>query len=414
MTGDEERIKSLYDEALRLKELARTSVERIDLYLEAAKLMRRAALLSTKCAEGEGNDIDTKVQHEVFSLYYPYEEHHCLAGYYYEKRDTRASTEHLKKACEYLRRAVARIENLPPGVPPETKERLAGFLPNWRHFQRHMAIQDWGNDARAAWDDGRYIEALDAYRKISSHYKALIKNTEFEAIGSPYQRIAVANFIGAMANTSSALAMIMQERAAKKDQGKLLEMPFDLLVRILRHTLDAYRYGNAAFEHNPEWEQYRDAAQRCLNNIQNVLRMNPSAWVPLYVAFEDDPEFLRVMKMTDLERFKEAEAARHARENKLVKLWAVGSFWLLVLSVVAALVLVVASLGLTWWQLLAAIAAIEVIFVLIGAFTLRTIGELSEKNFLTLVGKALEYQFKFWKVLGREAPLSDEQKKISA
>ena len=217
-----------------------------------------------------------------------------------------------------------------------------------------------------------------------------------------------------MANTSSALAMIMQERAAKKDQGKLLEMPFDLLVRILRHTLDAYRYGNAAFEHNPEWEQYRDIAQRCLNNIQNVLRMNPSAWVPLYVAFEDDPEFLRVMRMTDLERFKEAEAARHARENKLVKLWAVGSFWLLVLSVVAALVLVVASLGLTWWQLLAAIAAIEVIFVLIGAFTLRTIGELSEKNFLTLVGKALEYQFKFWKVLGKEAPLSDDQKKMSA
>ena len=167
MTGDEERINSLYDEALRLKELARTSVERIDLYLEAAELMRQAALLSTRCAEDEGNDIDTKVQHEVFSMYYSYEEHHCLAGYYYEKRDTRASKEHLKKACEYLRRAVARIENLPPGIPPETKERLAGFLPNWRHFQRHMAIQDWGNDARAAWDNGRYIEALDAYRKIS-------------------------------------------------------------------------------------------------------------------------------------------------------------------------------------------------------------------------------------------------------
>lgn len=410
--GDEERIRSLYDEALRLKELARTSVERIDIYLEAAERMRQAALLSTQCAQGAEDDIDTKVQHEIFSLYYSYEEHHCLAGYYYEKRDTQISKEHLKKAGEYLRRAIARIENLPPTVLSETKERLAGFLPNWRHFQQHMVIQDWGNDARAARDSGRYIDALDAYRKISSHYKELIKTMEFGAIGSPYQRIAVANFIGAMANTSSALALIMQERAAKKDQGKILEMPFDLLVRLLKHTLDAYRYGNAAFEHNPEWEQYRDSAQHCLTNIQNVLRVNPSAWVPLYVAFEDDPEFLRVMKMTDLERFKEAEAARHIRENKLVKLWAVGSFWLLVLSVVAALVLVIASLGLTWWQLLASVTAIEVVFVLIGAFTLRAIGDLSEKNFLTLVGKALEYQFKFWKVLGRETPISDGQTKI--
>jgi hypothetical protein len=299
LKAEEKEILQLFDEACRLKAVACTSVDDIDMYLEAAVRLRRAAALSNEVANSDETEPDDKIQHLVFGQYYSYEEHYCLGGYYYEKRDTRTSAKHLKLSAEHISSALSQIENIPVSVSHETKNHLESFLPNWRHFQLYMEIKLLANDARASWDSGRFIDALDIYRKMSARQKEFIGSQEFKNVSPQYQRIAVANFIGSMANASSAMAGTVLGRAKEVGQSGARELPFDLLVKLVQYTLDAYRFGNAAFDQNPEWDQYRSVAVQSLKNIQHFLEDNPSARAPLSIAFEDDPDFVKILKLTD-------------------------------------------------------------------------------------------------------------------
>lgn len=301
LTAEEKEILALYDEASRLKDVACKSVENIDVYPEAARRLHRAAALSAKLAEDEATDPDDKVQHLIFGHYYSYEEHNCMGGYYYERRDTRSSARHHKLGAEHLSRAVTLIETAPHSLPPKIKKHLEGFLPNWRHFQRHEEIQILANEARAAWDAERFVDALDIYRQMAARQKEFIDGPEFNKIAPRYQRIAVANFIGSMANASSAMAGTVLGRAGRVGPGGARELPFDLLEKLVQYTLAAYRYGSAAFDQNPEWDQYRANAQLCLTNIRNFLRDNPPARATLSAVFGNDQDFIKILKLADAE-----------------------------------------------------------------------------------------------------------------
>jgi hypothetical protein len=302
LKADEKEILELFDEARRLKDVARKSLNELDVYLEAAMRFRRAATLSNEVASNDDTEPDDKIQHLVFGQYYSYEEHYCLGGYYYEKHDTRNSAKHLKLSADHLSKALAFIENPPSYLSSKVKNHLKSFLPNWRHFQRYMEIKLLANDARTAWDSGRFIDALDIYRRMAARQKKFIDSPEFKMISPQYQRIAVANFIGSMTNASSAMAATVLGRGKEVGPDGVIELTHDLLIKLVKYTLDAYRLGNAAFDQNPEWDQYRIIAQQGLKNIENFLESNPSARAPLSIAFEDDPDFMKILKITDTGR----------------------------------------------------------------------------------------------------------------
>lgn len=298
LTAEEKEILQLFDAASRLKDVARKSLDQIDVYLEAAAHFHRAAELSDQMAGSADNELDDKIQHLVFGQYYAYEEHHCLGAHYYEKHDTRNSAKHHKLAADHLEKALTFIENLPSDISPETKSHLESFLPNWRHSKFDLEIKLLTNDARAAWDSGRFIDALDIYRLMADRQREYIDNSEFKTILPQYQRIAIGNYIGSMANASSALANIVLDRGKGIDRGGK-ELTRDLLIKLVKYTLDSYRLGNAAFDQNPEWDQYRLISQQAVRSIENFLKGNPSARVPLAIAFEDDPDFIKILKMTE-------------------------------------------------------------------------------------------------------------------
>lgn len=81
-------------------------------------------------------------------------------------------------------------------------------------------------------------------------------------------------------------------------------------------------------------------------------------------------------------------------EPRRLRLWAVGSFWLLVFTIVfgATLILVRSELGFA--KVIIALMGMEVLLLLIGALALRSTGDLSEKSFLNLVSLALRSQFR--------------------
>ena len=299
LNAEEKEIHDLYEEACRLKDVARKSLDEINVYLEEAVCFRRAAALSKDVASDSDTTPDDKMQHMVFEQYYAYEEHYCMGVYYYEKHDTRSSAKHFTLSADHLSKSLALVENAPDYLSPKVKSHLKSFLPNWHHFQRYMEIYHLANDARTAWDLGRFIDALDLYRRMAARQKDFIDSPEFKMISLQYQRIAVANFIGSMTNASSAMAAMVLGRGKKVGPDGARELPNDLLTKLIRYTLDAYRLGNAAFDQNPEWDQFRINAQQGLRNIENFLRSNPSARVPLSIAFEDDADFIKILKLTD-------------------------------------------------------------------------------------------------------------------
>lgn len=313
LTANEEEILALFDEAARLKDIARKSVDKIDSYLQAAPLLKRAAQLSMQEAATKETEFDDRLQHLVFGHYYSYEEQYCLGGYYYEERDTAKAIGHLRRAAEELTMAVTLIKDSPPSLSDETKRHLTSFLPNWEHFLRHVDIKILANQARAAWDDARYIEALDIYRKMGSREREFISSDEFREVAAQYQRIAVGNYIGTMANVSSAMAGAILERTKVAGEDGVSEVPFDLLIKLVKYTLDALRFGNQAFDQNPEWDQYRAVARQCSLNIQNFLKDNATARVRLSIAFQDDPDFIKILRFTEeegVQRVRKVEKAK--------------------------------------------------------------------------------------------------------
>src|SRR5262249_50490811 len=159
---------------------------------------------------------------------------------------------------------------------------------NWRYFRRHLHVQILANDARALRDSSQFIEALDIYRQMARYQLDYLETEEFANIFPQYQRVAIGNYIGTMSNISSAMAEAILEKTKVPAGGNVSEIPFDLLTKLVRHTLDAYRRANQAFDQNPEWDQYRAVAAQCLRNIETFLKENPSARLPLSIVFRDD------------------------------------------------------------------------------------------------------------------------------
>ncbi len=301
VNSDEKEILALFDEGARLKEIARTSIGSIDVYLQAVPLFQRASMLSRKAVQEE-TEPNNRMEHTVFGHYYAYEEHYCLGGYYYEKHDTTTSTKHLKLASEELTAGINLIESLPNSLSLETKTHLRTFLTNWQHFQRHLELRILANDARAAWDRAHYIQALDIYRKMASREREFINRPDFKEIAPQYQRNAIGNYLGSMMNISSALCGVILEKTKVEGQDGVNEIPLDLLIKLVKYTLDAYRFGNQAFDQNPEWDQYSAEARQCFLNIERFLKENPSARAPLSIAFQDDPDFIKILRLTEAVR----------------------------------------------------------------------------------------------------------------
>jgi 4-hydroxyphenylpyruvate dioxygenase-like putative hemolysin len=100
-----EKIKSLIDEARGFKEVARKSTKELEYYQLAARRFQEAATLSEELVQQE-LEIDLKSQHEVYSLYYSYEQHYCLGIFFYEKRETKAAKIHFVECAVQISRAI--------------------------------------------------------------------------------------------------------------------------------------------------------------------------------------------------------------------------------------------------------------------------------------------------------------------
>ena len=387
-------VKRLFDEACAAEARARRSPDDVIKHgPTAVEKFLAAAQLSDELARDHTIPEEERVQHRMYGLYYSAHGHKQRANVLYEQRDVEASLAEQERASGFLAQAMANGEQALSTLTGSARTNVAARLRNWQSEQMTFEAAVLAAKARRAWDSRDWIAGLDLYRSILEKEWLYLENMKAADASPSDLRITFGNVIGATINCSQALAMITSSGI-----GRGL-VACDAAMDLLRHTFDAYQMAGAAMDANPEWQQFREGRAQCQKNIERFLEDNRGNWAQIIIEFEDAPEFLKIMKATDADTYNRAKE-RLAPGNKVVTLWAVGGFWLLVLLIVGAGVLTVYRLtGL--WTALGVVAGTEVLLLIIGALVLRTIGELSEAGFIKAVGIAARFQLRWLSTLLR-------------
>lgn len=407
---DISQIDRIFLEGCALKDRAIVSLGDLELYLEAACRFEQAAQIAHAAASEDARDPENSDYLGCLFAYYEYEKHYCLSAYEYEKRNADAARDHVQNGLRALDDAIQRSQSSAFG--PEMIQKMQPHVTMWKYFRISHEAQKYAIDARSHWDAGRYIQAVDAYRSAVPLEQRASEFASANNLGQRYIRIARGNVIGMTANASQALAMHTLKQGDSDASQKGVALSKDRAFLLIRFGLDAIEQGKAAYMMNPEWTQYREAAEQCRSNIEQFLKENRKEWVPLYIEFEGDDGLHRIMKNADLNWYKEVVQMVKIPNNKTVKLWAVGSFWLLALAIVTGVVLLIMKQGAGFWTTIIVIVGIEVILTIIGALTLRSTGDVSEGGFISLMSLAFRTQFLVTKLFKtKDSSDSDERPK---
>lgn len=386
-------ISQVFHEACKLKDQARISRDHLELYDKAAECFHTAGELSEQLSRSTDIDHATLSQAQLFALYYFYEEQECRSTASYERHDIAESRASHHKGVSLLNRAIEMVDEVVPAVSDQCAIHLKRNQRVWRYYLHVNDIEFLAIQAREAWDRGDLIRALDFYRSLLTRSPHLIQDADYPQLDPVYKRIAIGNFFGMQVNASQALAQMFLDRASKE------VLPPDLGLMFLQELFTAYRVGLVAFRSNPEWDHYRTDSGQVLSIIKEFLLLNRDKWMSIFIVFEHDPEFLAIMKEVDLKRYKEAEEERQLGASKAVKFWQYGGFWLLAFSIVFAAVFLLVTHSAAWWQLVFSIIGLEVLILILGAITLRSVGDLSERGFLALIGTAMQQKFKVFTLI---------------
>lgn len=295
------QLNELFRAATTLKDDGRKSPEQVDANRQASEKYRQAAVLAHDLLDDPELDADKKAQLEVFTPYYDYEAQRTLVAWHYERHETAEAETCLKKAGVHLEEHICQLEAKLADAEGDLAKHFSDSLAKARFFQQSDELAIGSIKARAAWDRGDFIAALDEYRSLVPKCMALVKHSE-ELDEPSYYRVSLGNLLGLMANVSGALAKHTAEH-----HGVPGIIPPDVAFSLVRHTLDSYRAGIAAFEANPEWTQYRDLALLCRQHVEQILKDNRSGWSAMYADLRDDPDLTKIMAGIDPRALKALE-----------------------------------------------------------------------------------------------------------
>lgn len=248
--------------------------------------------------------------------------------------------------------------------------------------------------ARKAWDNGDSVKALDYYKEALDRTERMVEEVDKKvnqgALDLTYKRITMGNSFGMRANITSAMTkIILDHSTSHKDLSK------NELLNLIKYIWDAYCLSQRAFETNPEWNQYLKGQEINFDNLKEILKENKHLWADLYVKFENEKEFIKLMKIIDPKQTNKLTSEYSFQDNKLVKLWSIGSFFLLAFGFIITGLTIVSNVISSSWLILLVFIFAEVFLLIIGAFVIRTTGDLTEASFLKLINMALNQQFGF-------------------
>lgn len=401
-------INDIFKTACTLKDEARISPANNKKYHEAADLFNKAGKLTRDWSDKQtANDL--KIYGIALSSYYFYEYCDCLASFHYECRKIDLTIKHLDEGEEWLNTALNSISSAEKQKSFDSKclSHLLESKETWEYYKESDAVFRNVALARDRYDNNQYLEALDLYKEAAKKAESLAESLQVKTIPSSLKlkRISNGNYIGMMVNVSYMFINILKE---KLYQNSINDNNYTYLLekQLLAHLLKAYDFSKTAFEENPEIDQYSAASSSLLNNIKVFLTENKKLWRDIYIDFEKDDVVKQMMKKIDNKAFKKVEKDL-ILDNKAIKLWTMGSFFILLFVIIISLLCFIANIINSLWVFITIIFATEVFLLLIGGLLARSLGDLTEKGFLDLIKIAFANQFKLFHLLNKNNPPND-------
>lgn len=400
-----EYFEELFDQAKLLKDQARQEGKRI-LALGAADAFGLAAGEARKWLKSNeftNRDLAKKLYVASLIPYFLYEEHLNRSSYYYAENEIDKAKQYLESSKQHLDRAIASISDAVANASllPEKLRMLDNRLQVWKYYRESTGIYELALQAKEAWKREDVYSSLDYYVRVvelsTAHLQKVHELVNAKILEPIFLRIETGNYLGMRLNATVSMSKIVHSKLTSNDypsaEHKLLGM------KMLSFFLTSYRQAGEAFLTNPEAEQYHRGQALIEGNIEKFLRDNKSLWTDVYIEFQGDEELKKFMTRIDARKFRSVQN-QISGDNKLVKLWSFGSFFLLTFLIISGAVLVFIT-HVNWWASIISFSTIEVLLLIVGAFVLRTIDDLSETGFLELVRMAFEFQFNVFSLINK-------------
>lgn len=397
-----EKCKSLYKEALKLKDLARVSDYALDKFkLASEKYGQAAQLIEEMLSDNQLKDSD-KIRSEALSLYYRYEENDCLYGFEYKNGNYPKAIEIANIGKASIDKSLVVIDTNRNNLDSDTKEFLERMEANWKSSAISICIKQVEPIAKEAMIQEDYITAFDNFNKMLKLQQKLYEYDEEAGLDQVYIRIAKGNYIGMTANVNQALAGIISNKISNQT------FEFDLTKDLLGHFLKSLKLSLTAFEANPEWDKYRSGTEIIKSNIKTLLYDNKNYWLDYLIEYENDKYIHKIMRETDNNLYKRQQAKLEIEQSKIKNFLLVGGFYVALAFGVFYILFQFAISEISWYKFVGILFGFPLFFTVIGAFILRTTDSLKEENFIKLITLALKINLSGLKVLTRKK--EDKQK----
>ena len=391
-TGDDapDRVNALYSKATSIKNDMLRLSRNPDDHLRAAELFDEAARRSAAVAADSKRPASVVAQSKILAASYAYEAEDCRFMYWYNKHDCTQAREHHARGQSHLTKTLALYDEQSPHIDHNIRRGMEeGVAKHWRF--RHMTDRALALmiDAREAFDEERYTAALDCYRSglrlLNEAHDFAVENHRAEHL---MRAIETTLLVVAM-NIRQATRGVLLESSEHGDDGART-LPHSAMVVMLSAAMQVSRLAKKALARNPAHvDELSLAIQSCESDVKGILQDNPHAWMHLHIDFEDDNDFLKLMRKTDLDKYRQLELRRTAKEHPFFRKW-VQAITVLVLLAFCALIALVALKVLPIPQAIAFFAGTTLLSIVAMVSLFRVFGLMSEQGLVEVLKEALK------------------------
>ena len=158
-----EQLNALFQEASGLKDTTRRSPALNDANTAASQKFEQAAGIARELLASSELPDDVRLHLEVYAPYYSYESQATLRGWHYERHETADAEACHKRARTLLDEHTRQIEAKLKVASEDNRSWLERTQRKADIFRGQDEVVSLSIAARAAWDRGDFIAALDQY-----------------------------------------------------------------------------------------------------------------------------------------------------------------------------------------------------------------------------------------------------------
>lgn len=398
MLNEIDECKNFFNEASKLRDIARTSSNKHEYYKKSALKFDEYINFIVRtfiCVDSDKIELIRMMKEQG-----EYERDFCFFMYYLESSDYVNAKEYLPKAFAHIKNAIACIEKYESSVVVTDCRGLRHDKKRWTFYLKQFDLYSNELKSHESLSQRDYGNAIDYCKLAIDSVKnlLLIIDDYTDVLEPEYIRFVNSLYFTWLSNYSKTLYYAISTLYSD-DEKHISE---EMFLKSLKELWNSYLLSEKAFIENPIYEQNKDELEDINSRLKDALLNNTGHWHNIYIYFNDDKEFLKFMKKLDSKLYNNVENNMKLSGNKSFKLWSIGSFFVFLFVFVIGGITLTAKILSSFWILLISLVFCEIILVIIGGFVLRVTGDLSEVGLLKIFTIAFKNQFAFLKTANKK------------